>query len=208
MLSNSACYHGATTVQREPIIGAYLTRVKGHGGAGPLGDRIAMVRRVLGGARGPLSQPEFQQLLREHFGTAAPSLSTVKRWEQKTYGRISADDAGMVAELAGAAVDWVLKGKGRGPRLGESGGNAARTPESGAPRPSDTDLFEEIIRRPADFARRMETAAAKLGTSEVLAYLDDAESICRERGTPLTRFFASLRARLRAGGAAADRKGA
>lgn len=75
-----------------------------------LAERVAAVRTRLGLPRKPLSQPELYQALRKRFGSRAPSLSTVKRWEQQ--GKLSLDDARLLAELGGCGLDWLVRGEG------------------------------------------------------------------------------------------------
>lgn len=197
--------------------------VKGHDPSPKLPARIRLIRKVLGWPRKPLTQAELHAELRRKFAEQAPSLSTVKRWEQKAYGRISGDDAGLLAEISGASLTWVLTGQGVPPALRElpgtirepeaqyktkrrPGARAPRDAESGAALPGDgeIDLLEEIVRHPERFAMRLQDATATIGVEAVLAWLEDVEQICRERGHDFQRFFANLRARLRGGAAAAS----
>ncbi len=72
-----------------------------------LGGRIHAIREALGPWEGKsLPYKELAKVLER-------PLSTVKRWE--LFGRISASDAVLLAQVADCAVDWILTGRGEPP---------------------------------------------------------------------------------------------
>lgn len=119
-------------------------------------DAVREIRRILGLPRKPITQPELQQDLVDRFGAEAPSLRTVKRWEQE--GRISTDDLRMLAAVAGCAETWILSGSGVGPRAGGRG--PGQIQYSGRTRTPSEAFISETALAPEESPKTVTAATA------------------------------------------------
>ena len=189
--------------------------VKTPKGVGTVASRIRTIRRALN----PHGDKEMPWPAFAAF--AGAPLGTAKKWEQRS--QISPDSAEQLAEKLAAAglsctARWIRKGTPPAPEwAGTRPGGAPGLVTARQPTPtgrpglagaaddpsfagSGADLFDDLVRRPDEFTRRLNGMLDQVGTEAVLAFLEDAEKIVKEHHGPrFTAFFKALRDRIRAG---------